>query len=129
MRSILFYLLILPVAVLLVVFGVINRDPVTVILDPFSPDDPTLAFTTPLYFLVFAAIIFGIVIGGLADWVRQGRWRKAARENRYQAERWRKEAAALKEAEPTPVKRRGEPAPSSAGALPSPHTVSGPAAR
>jgi hypothetical protein len=39
----------------------------------------------------------GIVIGGVATWVRQGRWRQAARAERANADRLRREAERLRE--------------------------------
>ncbi len=103
MRSIVFYLIVVPLAIVLVTLGVINRAPVTIALDPFSPADPALALTMPLYILVYGAIILGIIIGGATDWIRQGRWRREARERRYEARRWQNEAAALKQAASEPV--------------------------
>ena len=106
MKSLLFYLVVVPIGILLIVLGVINRELVTVVLDPFSPADPTVAVKLPLYLLVFGAVVFGIVIGGAADWLRQGRHRRAARERGYEAQRWKEEAAALKNA-PAPDRSTG----------------------
>ncbi|MEM6616979.1 MAG: DUF1049 domain-containing protein [Pseudomonadota bacterium] len=100
MKSIFFYLFIVPIAILLVVFAVINRDLVTVVLDPFSPQDPTLALSIPLYVLVFGSLVTGVIIGGVADWFRQGRYRKAARENRYEAAKWKSEATKMQQQQP-----------------------------
>jgi len=119
MKQILFYLITVPAAVLLTVFAVINRQPVTVTLDPFSPENPALAFEVPLSFLLIGAVVLGIVIGGIADWVRQGRHRKAAREGRYEAARLRNQVGALRREkqkttpDDTPIKQlhAGLPAP------------------
>lgn len=96
MRALFFYLIIIPLAILMIVLGATNRGPVTLVLDPFSPSDPALAIVVPAYILVFGCVIFGIIIGGAADWIRQGRFRKAARQNQAEAARWQREAIALK---------------------------------
>jgi hypothetical protein len=42
-------------------------------------------------------VIVGIVIGGVATWLRQGRWRRAARVERANAERLRQAVVRLRE--------------------------------
>ena len=46
----------------------------------------------PLYVVIFGALLIGIFIGGFMAWLKQGRHRKAAREKRYEAQKWRNEA-------------------------------------
>ncbi|WP_029005076.1 lipopolysaccharide assembly protein LapA domain-containing protein [Azorhizobium doebereinerae] len=72
----------LPVSVAIVALAVANRKPVMLSLDPFTPDAPALAVTLPLFALVFAGVIFGLVLGGLLTWLRQGRYRREARRAR-----------------------------------------------
>ena len=72
-------LLLVPIAIVLVAFAVANRRPVVVSLDPFDPTRPAFAFALPLAELLIGGLIVGVVIGGLAAWMRQGKWRRAAR--------------------------------------------------
>ena len=72
----------LPVSVAIVALAVANRRPVTLSLDPFSPDTPVISVTVPLFAVIFGALILGLVIGGLVTWARQGRYRRAARRAR-----------------------------------------------
>ncbi len=51
----------------------------TVSLDPFSADPPAAVLTLPLFALVIVLLIFGIMIGGIAAWLRQAKWRRIAR--------------------------------------------------
>lgn len=81
-----------PVAVALVVLSVANRHLVTLALNPFRPDDPVLSLSLPLFVLVFAALILGVVVGSLVTWFAQGRYRKQAREEAHEARKWREEA-------------------------------------
>ena len=48
----------------------------TLSLDPFSQDAPEFASTLPLFALIFAAVMVGVVIGGAAAWLAQGKHRR-----------------------------------------------------
>ncbi len=93
-------LVLVPVALLIVLFSVANRAPVRVSFDPISRDAPVLAFDLPLFAVILAAIACGVLIGGLASWLAQGKHRKAARINRREAEKLRGEAQSLRAAVP-----------------------------
>lgn len=82
-------------AVFLVTLAVANRHSVQLILDPFNPHDPVLAFELPFYAYLFAMLIIGVVLGGTATWMSQGRWRRLARARGQDAARWRAEAERL----------------------------------
>ncbi|MCE1237858.1 MAG: DUF1049 domain-containing protein [Hyphomicrobiales bacterium] len=79
MKRILTWLLALPIGVVVVALSVANRRPATLSLDPFRPEDPALAVTIPLFVLPLAAMILGVIFGGVAVWFGQGKHRKAAR--------------------------------------------------
>ena len=79
-------LVLVPVALVIVLFSVANRGTVRVSLDPFSRDLPMFSFDLPLFAVVLAAIAVGVLVGGLASWAAQGKHRKAARRNRREAE-------------------------------------------
>src|SRR5437868_14486604 len=72
-------LVLVPLAVLIVLFAVANRASVVVSLDPFSAEAPAFAVAAPLFLVVLCALIFGVIVGGLAAWLRQAKWRHAAR--------------------------------------------------
>ncbi len=75
--------LILPLAtILLAGFAIANRAGVTVSLDPFP-----LEFSLPLYLLIFATLLLGILTGGSVVWWRQGRWRRRARADKREVRR------------------------------------------
>lgn len=69
----------IPLAIVLVALAVANRTPVAFTLDPFNPGNPGLTTTLPLFVYMFAALLVGLVIGSVATWLRQGRYRKMAR--------------------------------------------------
>lgn len=93
-------LVLVPVALIVVLFSVANRAPVRVSLDPISRDAPALALDLPLFSVILAAIAIGILIGGFASWLAQGKHRKAARVNRREADKLRNEAQSLRAAVP-----------------------------
>ena len=70
----------IPLAIVLVALAVANRAPVAFTIDPFNPGNPGLTVTLPLFVFLFAALALGLVVGSLATWFRQGRYRKLARQ-------------------------------------------------
>ncbi len=84
--------ILVPAAVVLVVLSVANRHAVTLALNPFRPEDQLLSLSLPLFVLVLAALILGVVIGSLVTWFAQGRYRKQARNEAHEARKWREEA-------------------------------------
>jgi hypothetical protein len=69
-------IVIIPVAAVLVALAVANRQLVTVSFDPFDSSDPDLAVTVPFYLVGFAVLIAGVVLGGIAAWLKQGKRRR-----------------------------------------------------
>ena len=63
LRRFLTYLVVFPLAVVLVAVGVVNTQRVDLILDPFRPEAPALALSLPFYAYLFAALVLGILIG------------------------------------------------------------------
>ncbi len=110
-------ILFLPVAlfaVLLVLLAVANRHDTMLSLDPLTPEQPAFFLTVPLFWLLFAALGIGIILGGFGAWARQGKWRKQARSNRREARSLRYETERLKEeVEAASPPRPGLPAPGS----------------
>ncbi|WP_083656552.1 LapA family protein [Mongoliimonas terrestris] len=97
MRTLIFLLIGAPIALVVVALALVNNQPVTILLDPFTPETPYLTVTVSLYVIFFVTLMVGVFIGGIAVWARQGRFRKAARQNRREASRWRGEAERLRE--------------------------------
>ncbi|MFN3658421.1 MAG: lipopolysaccharide assembly protein LapA domain-containing protein [Pseudolabrys sp.] len=79
-RKIVTAVIVVPLAIVIVAFAVANRQAVTVSFDPFSSASPAYAATVPLFMLIFVLVILGVVIGGVAAWLRQSKWRRAARQ-------------------------------------------------
>jgi uncharacterized integral membrane protein len=79
LRSIVTAVILIPLAVIIIGFAVANRQAVTISFDPFDASHPAYSMTLPLFVLFFLLVIFGVLIGGIAAWMRQSRWRSAAR--------------------------------------------------
>ena len=85
--------------VILLGFAFANREFVTVSFDPFSTtDNAAFSVPAPLFAVVTVAAMLGVVAGALATWLSQGRYRKASRQSRMEADKWRAQAQALKTA-------------------------------
>ena len=78
-RKIIAAIILVPLAVVIVAFAVANRQTVTVSLDPFSAEHPAASLTLPLFALVIVLLFLGVLIGGIAAWLRQSKWRRTAR--------------------------------------------------
>jgi len=96
MRKFLTGLIVVPLFLVLVIFGVANHHLVTVSFDPFNSSDPSLSVTLPLFFLIIAAAIVGVVAGGCATWLQQRHWRRSARHHEADAQAARAQLADLR---------------------------------
>jgi hypothetical protein len=63
-------------ATVLVALAIANRQPITVSFDPFDPSDADLAVTVPFYLAGFTILIAGVVLGGIAAWLKRGKRRR-----------------------------------------------------
>jgi uncharacterized integral membrane protein len=96
LRKIVNGLVLLPLAIVFVVFAVANRHMVRLSLDPFSGADPALSLSMPLFVIILLAAIAGVAAGGSATWFRQRRWRRAARRHEAEAREARSQLDARK---------------------------------
>ena len=78
-RKLVIWLVLVPLAIVILMFAVANRQLVTVSFDPFDAVQPAASLTLPLFVLVFILVLLGVIIGGIAAWMRQSRYRRAAR--------------------------------------------------
>ena len=116
MRKFFTGLVLIPIGLIFVVFAVANRHAVTVSFDPFNSTDPSLGVRLPLFVVIIAVAILGVVAGGTATWFRQRHWRRAARRHEAEARQMRAQLADQRAAAMTP--RGGPPrlsAPSQGG--------------
>ena len=82
-------------AVILVTLAVANRHEVRLVLDPFNRQAPVVYTELPFYIYLFAMLIAGVVLGSLATWINQGKWRRLVRMRTHESLRWKGEAERL----------------------------------
>jgi uncharacterized integral membrane protein len=96
-------IVLVPLAIVLVLFALANREMITLSLDPFDPTRPAFTYRMPLFILIFLLLFTGVLVGGIAAWLRQSRWRRVARRLRSENRALRAELSAN---QPAPGFRR-----------------------
>lgn len=81
---------------LLVTVALTNTHPVDLKLDPFNPDASGAPFIRlPFFVYLIAMLMVGVILGGIASWFSQVKWRRAAKTRTQEALRWKAEADRL----------------------------------
>jgi uncharacterized protein HemY len=92
MRRLLFWVVLVPLGALIVLLAVANRTSVVVSLDPFSGENSALAFSAPLFLVMFACVIIGVLIGGIASLAHRYRMWRAVHRAEEEAARHKSDA-------------------------------------
>jgi uncharacterized integral membrane protein len=95
-RKIVTAIVLVPLAIAFITFAVANRQIVVISLDPFDQTHPAIAMSLPLFALILVLIIGGVVVGGIAAWLKQSKWRRAARRAEWEARELRAQVDELK---------------------------------
>ena len=98
MRKFFSALVLIPLGLIFIVFAVANRHLVTLSFDPFNSSDPAISVRLPLFVVIIAVAMIGVVAGSSATWFRQRRWRRAARQHEADARQARAQLADLRAA-------------------------------
>jgi len=81
------WLVLLPLGLMLVLFALANRGVVQIGFDPLTPEVPFVApIQMPMFVLIYAVLMAGVLIGGIASWFAQSRHRAEERHLRRRAE-------------------------------------------
>lgn len=94
-RKLILALVVVPLGVVLIALAVVNRAPATLILDPFGGAEPNLTLEAPFFLFLLGAFALGLLVGGMASWLNQRKWRRTAREEAREARDWRRQADRL----------------------------------
>jgi uncharacterized integral membrane protein len=98
LRNFLKFIVIAPLAVIFLSFDMANRQNVLISFDPFnSGDSPLPKIEAPLFVVLIGTLMFGVLLGSVATWMRQGRSRRAARDARNATETLRGENETLRD--------------------------------
>lgn len=90
-------LFLIPIGIVVITLAVANRQPVDVSLVAGIEGQSVVLFSPPLFVLLFAMLIIGMVIGSFATWLTQGKHRKLARDRKVEATKLEFEAEKQKE--------------------------------
>jgi uncharacterized integral membrane protein len=105
LRRIVGWIVLIPLSVVLIVFALANRQLTVVNFNPLvSPDSLSApGVGVPLFLVIFAVLLLGVVLGGVAGWFAHGEVRRERRQWRREAERLGRELEATGR---SPAKRR-----------------------
>ncbi len=97
-RQLIGWFLLLPLSVLLIVFALANRQLVVVNFNPLTPVESlnSPGFGMPLFFVIYAVLLVGVLLGGIATWFAQGHHRIEKRHFRRESERLRVDLDAIR---------------------------------
>ena len=109
MRKFVTVFFLVPLAVLIVMFAVANREIITVSFDPFDSTNPAVAFKMPLFILIFVLVGLGVLVGGIAAGLRQHKWRARARRAEADVRRLRTELDTERSLAAAPTPRDAHP--------------------
>lgn len=87
----------IPIAIVLILLSIANRQSATLALNPFEPTDQVLSISGPFFVFIFIALMLGMVLGSFITWFKQGKYRQKARAEAAESEKWHTEADRQKE--------------------------------
>jgi len=97
MKRLLEWLILVPLAIVIIAFAVANRQITAVNFDPFaSSPAQQIEVKLPLFLVLFVVLAVGVLIGGIFTWFRQGKHRRALREARSEMARLRSDIERMK---------------------------------
>ena len=97
-RRIVGWLVLVPLCLIIIVFGLSNTQPVNIYFNPLVPHLANPDSAVPLFFVLFAVLLLGVVLGGVATWFAQSHHRRDLRSYRRESERLASEVDALRRA-------------------------------
>lgn len=96
MKGIIKAIVFVPFALVFLVFAVSNRADVSVVLDPFGVTGPWAQVSVPLFLVMIAAAVVGVLVGGAGAWWAQRKTREQLRTARREAENLRRDVERLR---------------------------------
>jgi len=93
------WLVLVPLSAVLIVFALANRQTITVNFDPLGTRTPLVPpLDLPLFVVIYVMLIVGVLLGGTAVWLTQGRNRREKRRLKRQGDSLRREIETLRHA-------------------------------
>jgi hypothetical protein len=95
-RKLVIGVVVIPLAAVLIAVAIVNRKPALLVLDPLGGSaNPRFSVEAPFFLFLLGAFALGLVIGGCATWLGQGKWRRTARTQGHEARELRHKADRL----------------------------------
>ncbi len=104
MRKMVNLFILAPLAIVLILLSVANRHWVTFSVDPTNIENPAVAIELPFFVFLFISLICGVFIGSCITWVKQGKHRKALREQAFETKKLEREVNIQKNTQPAEAK-------------------------
>jgi uncharacterized integral membrane protein len=95
------WFVLVPLSLALVVFALANRQLVIVNFNPAAPVESVQAAAgagVPLFLVIYAVLLIGVLLGGVATWFAQSRHRQEKRHWRKESERLASDLSAARRA-------------------------------
>jgi len=92
-RRIVGWFVLVPLCAVLIIFALANRQLVVVNFNPFASTDALVApgVGVPLFLVIFAVLLVGVVLGGIATWFAQRPHRRDEKHFKRETERLHRE--------------------------------------
>jgi len=97
MKRLITLFILVPIGIAIIALAVANRQQVTLNVPPDVGGAPLFSQSVPVYALVFIVLLFGMILGSCATWLKQGKHRKQARLQKVEATKAAFEAEKQKE--------------------------------
>jgi uncharacterized integral membrane protein len=107
------WVVLVPLCAALIVFALANRQSVVVNFNPFASPETGTTLGVPMFLVLFAVLLIGVVLGGIATWFAQGAHRREERHFRRETERLHRELEVARRAPDTTRISSDELAPTS----------------
>lgn len=100
MKRAFYYLILVLALIVMAAFAIANQqwiaEGVALSYDPTAPGAEATTLHLPMFLILFGVLALGMLVGGIAVWLKQGRFRRAARIAQVEAERSRNELDRLR---------------------------------
>lgn len=90
MKRIISWIVMIPFAIVVIIFSASNLELVTVNLWPMPHE-----LTVPMFTMILTVFIVGFLMGGIVAWLSAGKSRQAARQQRFRADKAERELRSL----------------------------------
>lgn len=95
-RRIVGWVVLVPLCLVMIVFALANTQPVQLYFNPLGPRVSTDSPGVPLFLVLFAVLLIGVLMGGIATWFAQAPHRRDERAYRRETERLNREVNAIR---------------------------------